>query len=62
MRLLMAIIFPPFVFFTINRPFQGLACLLLWATIIGWPIAVIWAVYALSQYRNETLFRHGYRR
>ena len=57
MRLLLAIILPPVVFFTINRPFQGLFCAFMWLTIIGWPIAAIWAIYALSQYRNEELRR-----
>ncbi|WP_262691837.1 YqaE/Pmp3 family membrane protein [Kordiimonas aestuarii] len=57
MRLILAIIFPPLVFFTINRPFQGLMNLFLWLTFIGWPVAAIWAVYALSQYRNDELRR-----
>ncbi len=57
MRLILAIIFPPLVFFTINRPFQGLMNLILWMTFIGWPVAAIWAVYALSQYRNDELRR-----
>lgn len=57
MRLLLAILFPPLVFFTIWRPFQGIFCLILWATVIGWPVAAIWAVYSLSQYRNEEMRR-----
>jgi uncharacterized membrane protein YqaE (UPF0057 family) len=57
MRLLVAIFLPPIVFFTIRRPFQGIFCMLLWMTVIGWPVAAIWAVYALSQYRNEELYR-----
>lgn len=57
MRLLLAILIPPLVFFTINRPLQGLVCAFLWLTVIGWPVAAIWAVYSLSQYRNEEL-RH----
>ena len=57
MRLILAIIFPPLVFFTINRPFQGFMNLILWMTFIGWPVAAIWAVYALSQYRNDELRR-----
>ncbi len=64
MRLLLAILIPPIVFFTINRPFQGLFCAFLWLTIIGWPVAAIWAIYSLSQYRNEELRRemdHGRR-
>jgi len=62
MRLLLAIFLPPIAFFTIDRPLQGIFCALLWVTIIGWPVAAIWAVYALSQYRNEELRRdmgHG---
>lgn len=64
MRLLLAIFLPPIVFFTINRPIQGLFCALLLLTVIGWPVAAIWAVYALSQYRNEEMRRdmgYGYR-
>jgi Mn2+/Fe2+ NRAMP family transporter len=57
MRLLLALLVPPLVFFTIYRPFQGIFCALLWLTIIGWPIAALWAVYSLSQYRNEELRR-----
>ena len=57
MRLLFAILIPPLVFFTIRRPLQGIFCALLWITVIGWPVAAIWAVYALSQYRNEELYR-----
>ncbi|WP_308911485.1 YqaE/Pmp3 family membrane protein [Pseudokordiimonas caeni] len=57
MRLLLAILIPPLVFFTIGRPFQGIFCLILWLTLIGWPVAAIWAVYSLSQYRNEEMHR-----
>lgn len=55
MRLILAILLPPIVFFTIYRPFQGIFCAVLWMTVIGWPIAALWAVYALGQYRNEQL-------
>ena len=53
MRLILAILLPPFVFFTIGRPVQGIFCLLLWITIIGWIPAAIWAVYALSQFNTD---------
>ncbi|WP_191249619.1 YqaE/Pmp3 family membrane protein [Kordiimonas sediminis] len=55
MRLLLAIFLPPLVFFTIGRPFQGIFCLILMLTLVGWPVAAIWAVYSLSQYRNDQL-------
>ncbi|KZK81502.1 Proteolipid membrane potential modulator [Pseudovibrio sp. W64] len=51
MRLILAILLPFVVFFTINRPFQGIFCLLLQITILGWIPAAIWAVYALGNIR-----------
>lgn len=53
MRLLLALLLPFTVFFTIGKPFQGLFCLLLQMTIIGWIPAAIWAVYVLSNWRTD---------
>jgi len=53
MRLLVALIVPFLLFFTIGRPVAGLICLALQFTIIGWLPAAIWAVYALSQYKTD---------
>ncbi|OUI77839.1 membrane protein [Commensalibacter intestini] len=53
MRLLLALLLPFTVFFTIGKPFQGLFCLLLQITIIGWIPAAIWGVYALSNWRTD---------
>lgn len=53
MRLIIALLLPWLVFFTIQRPWQGIFCLLLQITLIGWPVAAIWAVYALSQYKTD---------
>ena len=53
MRLLLALLLPFSVFFTIGRPFSGLLCLILQITVIGWIPAAIWAVYALSQYKTD---------
>lgn len=53
MRLLLALLLPFSVFFTIGRPFSGLLCLVLQLTLIGWVPAAIWAVYALSQYKTD---------
>lgn len=53
MRLLLALLLPFSVFFTIGRPFAGLFCLVLQITLIGWIPAAIWAVYALSQYKTD---------
>lgn len=53
MRLLIALLLPWLVFFTIGRPFSGIVCLVLQITIIGWIPAAIWAVYALGQYKTD---------
>jgi uncharacterized membrane protein YqaE (UPF0057 family) len=53
MRLLISFILPWLTFFTIGRPFSGLACLILQITLIGWIPATIWAVYALSQFKTD---------
>ncbi len=53
MRLILALLLPFSVFFTIGRPFQGILCLILQLTLIGWPLAAIWAVYALSQFKTD---------
>ena len=53
MRLIIAILLPFLVFFTIGRPIAGIICLILQITLIGWLPATIWAVYALSQYKTD---------
>lgn len=53
MRLLLAFLLPWLQFFTIGRPISGIVCLILQLTIIGWLPAVIWSVYALSQYTTD---------
>lgn len=52
-RLIIAILFPWFLFFTIGRPFSGIICLILQLTVIGWIPAAIWAVYMLSQHNTN---------
>ncbi|BBD09452.1 YqaE/Pmp3 family membrane protein [Desulfovibrio ferrophilus] len=53
MRLILAIFLPWLQFFTIGKPLQGIICLLLQLTLIGWLPAALWSVYALSQYRTD---------
>ena len=53
MRLLIAIFIPWLVLFTIKRPIAGIICLLLQITLIGWIPAVVWAVYALGQFKTD---------
>ncbi len=53
MRLLIALLLPFVLFFTIGRPIAGIICLILQITLIGWVPAAIWAVYSLSQYNTD---------
>ena len=53
MRLVLALFLPWLTFFTIGRPFAGIACVILQITLIGWLPATIWAVYALGQYKTD---------
>ena len=53
MRLLIALLLPWLLFFTIGRPIAGVVCLILQLTLIGWVLAAIWAAYALSQYNTD---------
>ena len=53
MRLLIAILLPFLLFFTVGRPFAGIICLILQITLIGWAPAATWAVYTLSQFDTD---------
>ncbi|EEC8746075.1 YqaE/Pmp3 family membrane protein [Escherichia coli] len=59
MRLLIAFLLPWLTFFTIGRPLTGIFCLVLQITLLGWIPAIIWAVYALSQYKTEQKIREA---
>lgn len=62
MRLFLAIFLPPLAFFTIGRPLAGIVCALLWLTLIGWIIAALWAVFAVSEWEAEQKVRDHERR
>jgi len=53
LRLILALLIPWFVFFTMGKLVQGIICLVLQLTLIGWVPAAIWAVYTLSQYNTD---------
>jgi len=44
MRYLIAILLPPLGMLSVGKAFEAFLCLLLMLTIIGHPIAAIWAV------------------
>ena len=53
LRLILALLIPWLNFFTIGKPIQGIICLILQLSFIGWIPATIWSVYALSQYDTD---------
>ena len=53
MQLIIAIVLPWLLFFTIGRPIAGIICLILQVTLIGWIPAAIWATYSLSHYITD---------
>lgn len=54
MRYLLAIVLPPVAMFTVGKPFQATLCLLLMITLIGWPIAAIWAILVVNSSFADT--------
>jgi uncharacterized membrane protein YqaE (UPF0057 family) len=50
MRYLLALFLPWLTFFTIGRLFQGILCLVLQITLIGWLPATVWAILATNRY------------
>lgn len=53
MRILIALLLPFLLFFTIGRPITGIIMLILQCTLVGWIPAAIYAVYSLSQYNTD---------
>ena len=53
MRYLIALFLPWLTFFTMGKPFQGLICLLLQLSLIGWLPATIWAFVSISNYNAD---------
>ena len=52
-RLIVALLLPWLLFFTIGKPVAGIICLILQLTLLGWVPAAIWAVYALNHYETD---------
>ena len=53
MDYLVAVILPWLALMVRGKVMQGLLCLVLQITLIGWLPATLWAVYALSQYKID---------
>jgi len=57
MKYVIAILFPPLGMLLAGRGFQALLCLILMITIIGWPLAAIWALLVVNSSETEKRVR-----
>ncbi len=53
MRYILALFLPWLTFFTMGKPIQGILCLLLQITLIGWLPATIWSFISISNYAQK---------
>lgn len=57
MKYVLAILIPPLGLLAAGRGGQALVCLILWLTILGWPIAAIWALLVVNSSETEARVR-----
>ncbi len=53
MRLRTALWFPAAAFVAMRKPVAGSTCLLLQATLVGWPLAAAWAAHDLIAWQSD---------
>ena len=59
MKYVIAILLPPLGMLLVGRIFQALLCLVLMITIIGWPLAAIWALLVVNSAETEKRVRRA---
>ena len=57
MKYLIAILFPPLGMLLAGHAGQALICFILMITIIGWPLAAIWALLVVNSSETEKRVR-----
>ncbi len=57
MKYLVAIILPPLGMLLVGRIGLAFVCLLLQITILGWPLAAIWAVLVVNNAEHDKRLR-----
>ncbi|HKI18191.1 MAG TPA: hypothetical protein VKA15_09935 [Isosphaeraceae bacterium] len=50
MRYLLALLLPPIGMLLCGKVFQAILCVLLMVTVIGWPVASIWALFVVHSH------------
>ena len=53
MKYLIAILLPPLGMLMVGRVGMAILCLILQLTILGWPLAAIWAVFVVNNAEND---------
>lgn len=53
MRYVIALFLPWLTFFTMGKPIQGIICLVLQITVIGWIPATLWAFMSIGGYNAD---------
>ena len=61
MKYVLAILLPPLGLLSVGRSGQALVCLILWITIIGWPLAALWALLVVNSAETEKRVRRAIR-
>ena len=59
MKYLIAIVLPPLGMLLVGRVLLAVVCLLLQVTILGWPLAAIWAVLVVNNAENDKRLRRA---
>jgi uncharacterized membrane protein YqaE (UPF0057 family) len=57
MKYVLAILLPPLGLLSVGRSGQALVCLVLMLTIIGWPLAAVWALLVVNSAETERRVR-----
>lgn len=59
MKYVLAILLPPLGLLSVGRGGQALVCLVLMLTIIGWPLAAVWALLVVNSAETERRVRRA---
>ena len=59
MKYVIAILLPPLGMLLAGRVFQAILCLILMITLIGWPLAAIWALLVVNSAETEARVRRA---
>lgn len=57
MRYLIALLLPPLGMLSVGKAVQAVVCVVLMVTLIGWPIASIWALMVVLDAKQEARAR-----